>query len=341
LRIAIDATYSVGSQLTGVGVYSRELISALRATAGSARLRLCFRPHRIMRGFLEVGGTSTRLLTETSAPRCDLFHGLNQRLPAASLPRSVVTFHDLFVVTGEYSTPDFRARFTEQARHAAARADLIIAVSRFTADQVRDVLGVPDDRIRVVHHGARTPRPPISAVTREPLILNVGAIQARKNIVRLIEAFEQTPPEWRLALAGSRGFGADEIVARIERSSRRASIAVTGYLSADELERMYARASIFAFPSLDEGFGMPVLDAMARGVPVLTSNRASLPEVAGDAAILVDPAQTDELSSALRGLCLDPGLRERLAAAGKRRAAEFTWELAARRTWKAYRELLD
>jgi glycosyltransferase involved in cell wall biosynthesis len=340
LRIAIDATYGVGRQLTGVGVYSRELIAALLRAGADDQFALCFRPHRLLRGFAALGGMRTRVLTDTRAPRCDLFHGLNQRLPAAKLRRSVATFHDLFMMTAEYSTPEFRARFTQQARDAATRADLIIAVSRFTADQVRDLLGVPEARLRVVHHGAIAPVQPAIYSEREPLILHVGAIQTRKNLARLVEAFERTPAEWALVLAGSAGFGAAEIFERIDRSPRRAAITVTGYVAEPELERLYARASIFAFPSLDEGFGMPVLDAMARGLPVLTSDRSSLPEVAGDAALLVDPLRTDEIAQGLLRMCGDSDLREHLAAKGRRRAAAFTWAEAARKTRLVYRELL-
>ena len=126
---------------------------------------------------------------------------------------------------------------------------------------------------------------------RENVILNVGAIQKRKNIARLVAAFETVAPEWRLVLAGSDGYGAEEIRARIAASPARERIAVLGYVTPEELAGWYARASVFAFPSLDEGFGMPVLEAMAAGVPVVTSNRSALPEVAGDAALLVDPEE--------------------------------------------------
>ena len=119
--------------------------------------------------------------------------------------------------------------------------------------------------------------------------MSVGAIQRRKNIVRLVEAFEQLASGWKLVLAGSFGFGSEAALQRIERSPRKQDIQVLGYVSDSQLEELYRRASIFAFPSLDEGFGMPVLDAMARGVPVLTSNVSAMPEVAGDAALLVDP----------------------------------------------------
>src|SRR5207247_448420 len=110
-------------------------------------------------------------------------------------------------------------------------------------------------------------------------------------------------------------------------------IDVLGYVSQQELTALYRRASIFAFPSLDEGFGMPVLDAMANGVPVITSRRSALPEVAGDAALLVNPEETDEIASALLRLASDPGIRDDLARRGRERASQFTWEAALEKTW--------
>ena len=123
------------------------------------------------------------------------------------------------------------------------------------------------------------------------MILNVGAIQTRKNIARLVEAFERVDAPWKLVLAGSNGYGAAGILARIQASPARDRISVLGYVPLSELSALYRRASVFAFPSLDEGFGMPVLEAMAAGAAVLTSDRSALPEVAGDAALLVDPAK--------------------------------------------------
>ena len=267
----------------------------------------------------------------------DIFHGLNQRLPEKRVKRAVSTFHDLFVMTSEYSTPEFRARFSEQARQAAERSDLIIAVSQFTADQVAALLKVERSRLRVIHHGVDWPAA-TAGVPRENIVLNVGAIQERKNTARLVEAFEQMPADWRLVLAGSSGFGAAQILERVEASSARDRIEVTGYLSEPDLEQLYARASIFAFPSLDEGFGMPVLEAMARGVPVITSNRSALPEVAGDAAMLIDPLDTRALADAMRRLT-DPQERDVLTQKGLLRAAEFTWNSAVEKTWAVYREL--
>lgn len=339
--VALDATYGVDNAPSGVGLYSRELLNGLARAHPEARFLFCYRPHRFFRSFVSrlPANARRRLLAEPVGPRsASLFHGLNQRLPRLPLRRSVATFHDLFVMTGEYSSSEFRARFTEQARDAAARADIIIAVSEFTKGQVVSLLGAPASRVRVIHHGVRLLAYP--PAKREPIVLNVGAIQKRKNIVRLVQAFETLDSGWRLALAGSFGYGAEEIRARIAASSARERISVLGYLPPEELAAWYARASIFAFPSLDEGFGMPVLEAMAAGAAVLTSNRSALPEVAGDAAALVDPEDAGALAGRLRELAENEDLRRDMGSRGVARARLFTWEKAVRETWDVYRELL-
>jgi glycosyltransferase involved in cell wall biosynthesis len=341
VTISLDASYSLGRNLSGVGVYCRQMLAGLAGAHPEARFHFYYRPHRFLASFREFlpANARRRPLVERVTPGGDLFHGLNQRLPRARARRTVVTFHDLFVLTGEYSTPQFRARFAAQARRAAAQADRIIAVSAFTAGQVCDLLGVEPARVRVVHHGV-TPLPRPAAVRREKIILHVGAIQARKNIARLVRAFESVGPEWRLVLAGSAGYGAPEILAGIAASPARRRIEVAGYVGPEALAEWYARASLFAFPSLDEGFGMPVIEAMAAGVPVLTSNRAALPEVAGGAALLVNPVSVEEIAAALARLTADETLRRDLAHKGYLRASAFTWDKAVEETWALYGELL-
>lgn len=336
MRIALDATYSLGGGLSGVGVYSRELLNGLAATDFAERWDWFYRSQRYFRArrLPKPANVTRQLLVDSWGNRAaDVFHGLNQRLPKRRYRKQVATFHDLFVLSGDYSTREFRERFARQAKDAAAGADLVIAVSAFTASQVEEYLGVPGSRIRVIHHGVIQRR--IPDLPREKIVLCVGAIQRRKNQAMLIRAFRALPEDWTLVLAGSKGYEAEEAVR--EASGR---IRITGYLTDEQIGDLYARAAIFAFPSLDEGFGMPVLEAMAAGIPVIAGNRSALPEVCGDAAELIDPSSEDDLASALLRLATDETRREELVALGLRRAAQFKWEKAVAETLAVYREML-
>jgi glycosyltransferase involved in cell wall biosynthesis len=165
----------------------------------------------------------------------------------------------------------------------------------------------------------------------------LGAIQRRKNVARLVKAFESLPANWRLAIAGAPdGYGAAEELRAVEESPARERIDVLGYVSRAQLDNLYSQASIFAFPSLDEGFGMPILEAMAHGVPVITSNCSAMPEVAGDAALLVDPK---DITDTLVCLAADESLREELTRRGLERIKQFTWDAALEKTWAVYDEL--
>lgn len=340
MRIALDATYSVDPHPSGIAIYSRELLSGLARTFPRDEFLHCYR----VKQFASARGREFRnvrrrlLLPPLSGFRADLFHALNQRVDRRPAKRVISTFHDLFVMTGEYSSREFRARFTEQARRAARHSDLIIAVSQFTANQVSDLLGFDRSRIRVVAHGVDEGGGD-TGVKREKMILFVGALQARKNVARLVEAFETLATDWRLVLAGApSGYQAERILDRIERSPSRDRIQVAGYVSAEELQQLYSRAAIFAFPSLDEGFGIPVLEAMAHGVPVVASNRSGVVEAAGDAAILINPEQTEELRNSLERLIGDEALRGQLSERGRARAKMYTWEKAVRSTYAVYEE---
>lgn len=343
MTAALDATYSVGPSLSGVGVYSREILNAMAALCPNDEFVHCYRPHRLWSGIRERRPPNASLapLFNSWAPfRCDLFHGLNQRLPAHRFRRTVCTFHDLFVMTSEYSTSEFRTRFTAQAREAAQRADLIVCVSEFTALQVTALLHVERTRLRVVHHGTRFVEMPVG-VERKPWILHVGAVQTRKNLLRLIEAFEiAAPAPWRLVLAGGDGFGAAQVRERAASSPARDRIEFPGWVDDGRLAKLYAHSSMLAFPSLNEGFGIPVLEAMAWGLPVVASNRSSLPEVCGDAALMVDPDDTEGLGAAIRSLIDDPALASILAAKGRERARERPWSATAQETLRVYAELL-
>jgi O-antigen biosynthesis alpha-1,2-mannosyltransferase len=343
VRIALDATYSVDPHPTGIGVYSNRLLCGLADRYPEDTFVHCYRPKQFLRA---AGGQRQNIRRRLLQPGirtfgADVFHALNQRVDQRPAKRVVSTFHDLFVMTEQYSSPEFRTRFAEQARRAAQNSDLIITVSEFTARQVSDLLAFDRSRIRMIPHGVILPAL-ASERPREKIILFVGALQVRKNIERLVEAFERTSADWRLVLAGAaNGYGGPAILDRIEKSPHRARIETIGYVSPADLQALYARASIFAFPSLDEGFGMPVLEAMAHGLPVITSDRSALPEVAGEAALLIDPHSSEQLQCALERLTSDPDLRSEYAQRGRERAKLYSWERAIAATYNVYCELVS
>ncbi len=342
MRVALDATYSVDSQPSGIAVYSQHLLHGLATRYRDDKFIYSYRPKQFFKAPSPAASNARKAILLPLLPvlGAEVFHALNQRVDRRSTKTVVSTFHDLFVMTADYSSRDFRERFTKQARQAADRSDLLIAVSDFTARQITDLLKIARARIRVIPHGVTAPANP-PGTAREELVLFVGALQTRKNVKRLVEAFESLPQPWRLVLAGApTGYQAEQILGRIEASPARERIEVTGYLAREKLDELFARASIFAFPSLDEGFGIPVLEAMAWGLPVITSNSSALAEVGQGAALLVDPQNTQEIAEALNRLAVSSSLREKLAAAGRLRAAQFTWIKAVEKTYSVYSELL-
>jgi glycosyltransferase involved in cell wall biosynthesis len=356
VTVALDASYSLGRSLSGVGLYCSRLIQSLAIAAPDFRFLLCYRPNRFFRALLAsrpAPNARRRLLEEPLnvllPHRATLFHGLNQRLPRYRFRRTLTTFHDLFVMTGQFSTREFRERFAALAQDAAGRSDHIVAVSAYTACQLRSLLNVEPSRISVIHHGV-DPIPEFEAAElaafrqrldlARPFVLHVGAIQERKNLQRLVQAFESIRHDIDLVLAGSDGYASKDIHRVIEHSPARSRIRLLGYVTRPVLDRLYRSAAVLAFPSLDEGFGIPVLEAMSAGLPVVTSRLGGTAEVAGDAALLIEPTDTSALAEALRRALEDDASRDKLVRRGKARAAEFRWERAAAETLDVYRRLL-
>ena len=279
---------------------------------------------------------------------CDIFYSTNSYLTAWFLRiPSVLLVCDMVTYRPELR-PQRRARIIERATLPLAirRARRCIAISQATADDLAarfpaaqprtDVVWLAADR-RYALAGAG-PVPSATLLRRvgidAPYVLGVGTLEPRKNLPRLIEAFVTLPESVRagrhLVLVGARGWNTDETLTSIARHGD--VVHALGHVAEDDLPAVYRGADLMACPSLYEGFGLPVLEAMAAGAPVLTSDRSSLPEVAGSAAILVDPTDTASIRAGLQRALGDERLRDRLAALGRERAEEFSWERCARET---------
>jgi glycosyltransferase involved in cell wall biosynthesis len=271
-------------------------------------------------------------------------------------PPSVVTIHDLGYLTfPEAHTARRRLELHLTTRWSLRAARHVIAISRATRDDLVRHYGAEPARISVIHHGLSPAFRPAeddaaAAATRArhglggPYFLYVGTIQPRKNLVRLIEAFARAMPHLTLAgaapllaLAGRQGWLSAAITRRAHELGVADHVRFLGYVPDHDLPALLAGSLAFVFPSLYEGFGMPVLEAMACGAPVLTSTSSALPEVAGDAALLVDPADTDAIAAGLARLASEPDLRLTLRARGLARAAEFSWDRCARATLEVLR----
>jgi glycosyltransferase involved in cell wall biosynthesis len=225
------------------------------------------------------------------------------------------------------------------AAHVLRRADRLIAVSENTrADAIR-VLGLAPERIEVIHSGipdvyfGAQPRP-----AERPYVLSLGTIEPRKNIDTLLDAWQsfRLRNDFDLFIAGATGWASEKTMQRLT-SRPPPSVRYLGYVPEDELPGLTAGATAFIYPSLYEGFGFPVAQAMAAGVPVITSNNSCLPEIAGEAALLVDPRSPAEIRSALEKLLTTPALREQLRSAGRARAQQYRWEICARKSLEFFR----
>jgi glycosyltransferase involved in cell wall biosynthesis len=261
----------------------------------------------------------------------------------------------------ECSLPSLRAYLLRVVPASVRRADVVLADSESTRSDVTELLGVAPDRVWVIYPGVDGHfrrvhnQDALAAVRRryhlpERFVLSVGTLQPRKNFERLIEAYAQVrssvPPlrgrassNVDLVIAGGTGWMYDGIYRRVEELRLQGQVHFPGYVADEDLPALYSLADLFVFPSLYEGFGLPVLEAMACGTPVVTSNTSSLPEVVGDAGLTVDPHDVEALAEAMRQLLGDVGLRDAMVQRGLLQARQFTWSGAAEQLLRVYREL--
>lgn len=286
----------------------------------------------------------------------DVFYSPDFVLPPTRRgTRTVLTVHDLsFLHYPQHFVPSLAAYLNRVVPRSVARADRVLADSEATRSDLIVYWDVPPEKVTVLYSGVDArfrpqpqPQPQPQAerveeaqawerrrlrrygIGERPYVLSVGTIQPRKNYLRLIRAFVGLPvcAGWQLVIAGGQGWLCDDVLAEAARHGER--VRITGFVADEDLPALYRQAALFVFPSLYEGFGLPVLEAMACGTPVVCSDVSSLPEVAGDAAVLVPPHDVEALAAGMERVLSDAHLRHEMIARGKARAAMFTWERAA------------
>lgn len=295
------------------------------------------------------------LPVELSRARLDLLHSPDFIPPFRGRHKRVITVHDLtFLRYPQFLTAESRRYYNAQIARAVSIADRILADSHATKADLVDLLGVPADKISVVWLAADERFRPLSPAEARPrlealglpevYLLFVGTFEPRKNVAGLLAAYrlllDREPGAPRLVIAGRRGWLFDEALAQIDRLGLRERIVLLDAPSDADLLALYNGATALALPSYYEGFGLPVLEAMACGAPVVISDRGSLPEIAGEAALVADPDDPGALATALQRVSFEDDLRSELRRKGLARAAEFSWERCARETLAAYKRVL-
>ncbi|MBL8765807.1 MAG: glycosyltransferase family 4 protein [Planctomycetes bacterium] len=359
MRIGIDVSALAKRERTGVARYGVALLDALLPLAADHSFVLGCRLSRLRRArfrYAPRAANATRRWFVDVAPRLalgdlDVFHGLDARIPLRAPFPCVATLHDVGAVELDaIANSGFRKKKHDAFATLAREARRIICVSAATRDAFCQRYDVPRERFAVVHHGVDPRFRPADPATIDALraklglprayVLFVGLLSTRKNLIPLVHAFESAAKDLRdtaLVLAGGQGHGHAELDDAIARSAVHDRILRPGFIADADLPALYSGARVFVFPGLTEGFGMPMLEAMACGTPVLAHDAPVTTEVAADAAATVDARDAGAIAAALRRAATDDAWRARAVTAGHARAGSFTWEAAARATLDVYR----
>jgi len=335
--------------VAGWSSLSAEDLAALSARTGLELTGLGRRGTSLCWTFLDAPALESRMRV-----RPDIVHAASLGYPVATRKPFVVTIHDLGPLTHPEYFSNTRPWVMERSlRQAVRKADAIVCVSQSTADEVADYVGpAVEGRLHVVLEGVGDEfHSPVAAdclaglpplQSGRPFIMCAGKLSPRKNVAGVIRALgriRQRLPDHDLVLVGGNGWDVDQIAPEIEECSLSGRVHQLGYVSNDQLRALYQRTHAYLHPSFYEGFGLTILEAMASGAPVITSDRTSLPEVAGDAACLVDPENVDAIADAIERVCSSAELRNTMSAAGMERAGVFSWSKSAKRMAAIYKPL--
>lgn len=377
-RIGIDVTPAV-TQGGGIGRYTRELVNALVKSGDDYRYHLfsARQPRELPVQDPVPGGDNIthhrapvgerwlyRLWHRLRVPlpiqwftgQLELFHSPDFVLPPVwgNIP-TLLTVHDLsFVHFPDTFTPSLVRYLNRTVPASVKRATHILADSEATKDDLVGIWNTPADKVTVLYSGVNRRFRPDSDVQKtalvrqrygldeEPYLLSVSTLQPRKNYQMLIRAFRQVAARYphNLVIAGSKGWLYEQIVSEVRAQNLTGRVRFIGFVDDNDLPTLYSGAALFVFPSLYEGFGLPLLEAMACGVPVLTSDSSCLPEIAGEAAIQLAPENQEDWTHAMLETLGDPSRRTKMVAAGFLQAREFTWSKAARQLLGIYQNLL-
>jgi glycosyltransferase involved in cell wall biosynthesis len=361
VRIGIDASIAKLNQ-AGSGTYASSLIDALQRidTANcyclfADTIQRQMGQRKTLRSRLDtvwhdLAWTHMRLPYYARRKHVDLLHVPSSVMPVFAPCPTVISILDVTVLE---SPQNFNAWQRSYSRLfiplSARRTSLIVTISEHSKRDIVEHLHVPSAKIAVTQLAASPDFRPISAddiaaiklrYNLRSFILTVGTLEPRKNISRLLEAFASLDDACQLVHVGPNGWLFDEALNRVDRLKLQDKVRFLGYIPQDDLIALYNAASVFVYPSLYEGFGIPILEAMACGCPVITSSRSAMPEVAGDAALLIDPFSVQEMADAIRRLLDEPELAASLRAKGFARARLFSWERCAQETLEVYRRAL-
>lgn len=374
MRIALDGV-PLAEPKTGIGHYTFELARGLAALAPEYDFELVAHvpietmvedafdaalPANLRAVHARVNSLSRRWWTiglplYVQQNGITLFHGTNYKIPLWNRCRTVVTIHDLSLLLHSHTHEAELVRRARRRLPATARmASKIITDSESVKREICEHLKVRPEKIAVVPLASRRAFRPVAAAqaaearrrlgVEEEFLLFVGTVEPRKNLLTLVRAFEEltrrTALRPQLVIAGQKGWLTEELFALIEQSGLSARILFTGYISDEDLAALYSSCRVCVYPSLYEGFGLPPLEAMSCGAPVITSRIPVIMETMGDAARLVEPTNVRELADTIADVCGRAEERARLSAIGIAQAAKFTWERTARLTLDVYRELL-
>jgi glycosyltransferase involved in cell wall biosynthesis len=371
MRAAVHVDQLFFAAPGGIGTYIRNLVPALADQDPSLQLTLFhsrFASHEVPERWMrdhwveELSGSIRSLYPRwdaigrpplpASLRALDVVHATNPAAipPVAQGQRLVVTVHDLAFERYPNLFPrPWRVLYRLGLRAAVKRADAILTPSRNTAEDILSRTKVDPRKLHVVPLAASLPASDVDVgdvlarlKVRPPYVLFVGTIEPRKNLVRLVRAYRRVASSGlphALVLAGPLGWHHESLMRELALEGP-GEIVMTGSLSPEELDAVYRAADAFVYPSLYEGFGLPVVEAMARGIPTIASNTSSVPEVTGDAALGVNPRSVREIAAAIESVCTDVELAEELAARGRARAERFSWDETARLTLGVYEQVV-